>query len=99
MIKLAVPLEMTSRRGRPECATVPEDSQTEIAQCVRAILATEIGQRLELPSFGIRDPTFAGADPLEIRAAILQWEPRADGLGEADWDDVLQSVDVSLVIE
>jgi phage baseplate assembly protein W len=96
VIKLAVPVEMRSRKGRPECATVPEDSQDEIAQCVRAILATEVGQRVELPAFGMRDPAFVGADPIEIRAAIEQWEPRADGLGEVEWDDVMQRVDISL---
>lgn len=96
MIKLAVPVQMVTKRGRPECRTVPEDSPAEVAQCVRAVLATERGRRLELPTFGIDDPAFVGAELPELRAAIAEWEPRADVLLDEQLEGITQEVGVAL---
>jgi phage baseplate assembly protein W len=96
VIKLAVPIEIVTRHGAPHCATVPEGSIDEIAQCVYAICATELGQRLEMPGFGIPDPAFAGVDLSELRAAIAEWEPRAAALVDEEFDEILQDVIVRL---
>jgi len=74
--KLRVPLEVGA--GRFE--SVEQGSAEEVAACVYAIAATPLGARLELPQFGVEDPTFDQL-PLEVQAKILaavaQWEPRA----------------------
>jgi phage baseplate assembly protein W len=96
VIKLAVPVEIVTRHGAPHCATVPEDSADEIAQCVFAICATEIGQRLELPGFGINDPAFVGVNLAELRAAIETWEPRAVTLLDDEIEGIMQTVSVGI---
>lgn len=60
-------------------AVVEQDSLEDITNCVEAVVRTIIGQRVELPDFGIPDPTFQ-TQPLQLQAiteAILQQEPRA----------------------
>lgn len=60
-------------------ATVEQDTVEDISNCVRAILLTHIGERIELPSFGTPELTF-GRQPLQIGLlidAILEQEPRA----------------------
>lgn len=58
--------------------TVEQDTEAEITQCVRVLFATRIGERVELPGFGVRDSTFAQTvDTLDLVAAVARWEPRA----------------------
>lgn len=66
-------------------AVVEQDSVEEIEACVAVILTYRVGDRAELPQFGIPDPTFeqGGADPAPILAAVQQWEPRAQAAAEA----------------
>jgi len=56
-----------------------QDSLEDVAACVVAILSTHLGDRDEIPEFGIPDFTFQkmpiGAD--DILAAIGNQEPRA----------------------
>lgn len=63
---------------------VEQDHLDDVAQCVEAILRTEQGDRLALPEFGLVDGTFTegGVDLEEIKATILEWEPRAEVLLE-----------------
>jgi phage baseplate assembly protein W len=66
-------------RFAPSQAAVNEqDSIDEIADCVLAILMCPLGFRVELPTFGLADPTFTGpVDTTAIQRTIDQWEPRA----------------------
>jgi len=67
------------RFGNPTAAVSEQDSLDEIADCVLAVLVCPAGFRVELPQFGLPDPTFAMPTPDldEIREAIDTWEPRA----------------------
>ena len=69
-------------------AVVEQDSIDEIAECVLAILLCPRGYRVELPEFGINDPTFSvpGPDVEAIRTALDLWEPRAATAFEDDPD-------------
>ena len=63
-----------------QAAVVEQDSVEEIAECVLAILLCPQGYRVELPEFGLADPTFStpGVDLAAVRQAVELWEPRAD---------------------
>lgn len=62
-----------------------QDTLDEIAQCVEVLLSTTEGQRLEVPDYGIPDPTFSVDLPLrEIETKIADWEPRAAALLSED---------------
>jgi len=61
-------------------ATVAQDSPAEIAQCVRVLLSTTVGSRVELPGYGVRDVTFTNGDTTGMVQAVAQWEPRATGI-------------------
>jgi len=67
------------RFANPQAAVNEQDSLDEIADAVLAILICPEGFRVELPSFGLPDPTFAmpGPDLDDIREVIETWEPRA----------------------
>lgn len=63
--------------GHP--VTVEQDSVADVSNCVSAILRTFKGERVELPDFGINDPTFTN-QPIktaELIAEITDQEPRA----------------------
>ena len=64
--------------ARPQVSVDEQDSLDEIVSCVLAILVCPLGFRVELPEFGIPDPTFqTRVDIDEIEEAIETWEPRA----------------------
>jgi hypothetical protein len=67
------------RFATPQAAVTEQDSLDEIADCCVAILVCQRGFRVELPAFGLPDPTFSmpRPDTDEIRGAIETWEPRA----------------------
>ena len=58
---------------------VEQDTTDEILGCELAILLCPVGFRVELPEFGIPDPTFSqGVPDVEvIAAALTAWEPRS----------------------
>lgn len=59
-------------------ATLEQDSRAEIRQCVAVLLATTIGSRIELPSYGVPDVTFTHGETIGlVQQAIATWEPRA----------------------
>lgn len=72
---LAMPLRVVSGRW----VTVEQDSEDEVAQCVRNICAFERGYRVEDPAFGIQDPTFTTMpiDVADISQALEEYEERA----------------------
>ena len=72
---LAMPLRFVNGQW----AVVEQDTEDEVAQCVRNILAFERGYRVEDPDFGIRDPTFQTMpiDTDDISQALDEYEERA----------------------
>jgi phage baseplate assembly protein W len=69
-----------------------QDTQAEIADCVKVLMLTEIGSRMVLPAYGI-PPLFQGQVPVvtaEVLAAIQRWEPRA----YASLSEYLDAVDI-----
>jgi phage baseplate assembly protein W len=63
-------------------AVLGQDTVAEIAQCVRVLLSTPTGTRIEEYGYGIPDPTFSteAAAVADITAAVGRWEPRAAGI-------------------
>lgn len=60
-------------------AVQEQDSEEEIMDCVEVLLSTEIGERMELPEYGLPDQTFSqgGADIERVSGVVQKWEPRA----------------------
>lgn len=63
--------------GHAQC--VEQDTSEDVYQCVEALIRTPRGFRLELPDYGISDPTFSEGEPdtSDIQSAIEIYEPRA----------------------
>lgn len=56
-----------------------QDSLEEIEDCCVTILRTQIGTRLDIPTFGINDQTLNERVNIEaIKAALNKWEPRSE---------------------
>lgn len=57
---------------------VEQDSLADIAECVTILAACNRGRRIELPDYGITDPTFHTTfDSPELIAQVARYEPRA----------------------
>lgn len=75
---LLVPFQLDATGS---AAVLDQGSVREIAQCVRVLLSTTTGTRIEQFDYGLPDLTFtdeAGAHAA-INSAIRTWEPRAIG--------------------
>ena len=72
---LAWPLRLLSNGA---FSTFEQDSSPEVAQCVAIVLATPVGSRVEVPDFGSPRSEFGHPDPAALKAAVTEWEPRAD---------------------
>lgn len=72
---LAMPLQVVSGQW----VTVEQDTDDEVAHCVKNICAFERGYRIEDPGFGIEDPTFTTMpiDTEDISNALEEYEDRA----------------------
>jgi phage baseplate assembly protein W len=81
-------------------AVVEQDTQQEIETCVRALLSTRLGSRMEEPEYGIPDQLFEllGPNPNvdAVLTAIEEWEPRASALGSAEVEDLTKRVLIEL---
>lgn len=73
---LAMPLQAVNGSW----VLVEQDTEAEIAQCVRNICSFERGFRIEDPDFGIEDPTFTvmPIDTNDIVQAVEEYEQRAE---------------------
>jgi len=62
-------------------AVVEQDTIGELSQCVRVLLSTPLGTRIEQFDYGIPDVTFTSESRViaQIQAALARWEPRAIG--------------------
>lgn len=66
-----------------------QDSITEIEQNVEVLILTELGERLEVPEFGIPDPTFrVGVDTQAITEAAELWDGRSRVFMDSEMDFV-----------
>jgi phage baseplate assembly protein W len=86
------------RFAAPNVAVSEQDSIDEIADCCLAILLCPLGYRVELPEFGLQDPTFSSPAPdIDlIRQAVELWEPRAQLLLDENpdlWDELVTHVE------
>lgn len=96
---LALPLKM--RFDNVGFAVNEQDSLEDIVDCVETILRFPSGFRIDVPEFGTPDQAFhaRGASGIEIKTAILEWEPRADILVDAEqdaMDELISRVQVSV---
>jgi len=76
---LTVPMTL-SATGSYGC--VDQDSPADVTSCVQVLLRTRVGERLEVPQFGVPDPTFMAAGQGwagVLEQAVQRWEPRAAG--------------------
>lgn len=75
-------------------ATVDQDSDEELLNCAWAILSTEVGERDELPEFGVEDFPFRSTDEVQtdISGAIREWEPRLEAESDAFIEDLVMRV-------
>jgi len=80
----------------PPAAVTEQDSLEEVADCCLVILTCPQGFRVELPQFGLPDPTFTyPLDLNEIREVVERWDDRAVILlNEPSWSaDLIARVD------
>lgn len=96
-LQMSYPLRFVN--GLP--VMVEQDSAQEIAECVEVILRYPAGSCVDLPEFGIPDPTFAqnGLDLDVVRDVVEEWEPRAEAVLERDprfLADALDAVTVTV---
>lgn len=81
-------------------ATIDQDSDPDVAQCIHVLLATRRGVRVELPGFGVTDPTFSLAVNVgEIANAVAEWEPRAARVAVTDTIEDLDATVRRVLIE
>lgn len=66
--------------------TADQDSDDLVGSRLTAILTTRPDERPLAPGFGTPDPTFAGFDPAELRAAVSQYGPYGIDLQQIDAD-------------
>lgn len=56
---------------------VEQDSYQEVEQGVRVLMLSHLGERLEVPGFGIQDPVFQGElDEEAVAQAAAEWDDR-----------------------
>lgn len=73
--KFKVPFKVENGQAQ----VIEQDTADEVAQCVEAVIRTEVGTRDDRPQFGIADVAFTQGDSAAsvIRQAVNRWEPRA----------------------
>lgn len=74
-------------------AVLEQDDIAEIEQNVKVLVLTEQGERLEVPEFGISDPTFrTEIDTDSIAEAAEHWDSRCRVLLDSEIDFVHRMV-------
>jgi phage baseplate assembly protein W len=87
------------RFGPSLAVVVEQDSPEDIINCVAAILRTELGERVDLPEFGINSPVFE-TQPIDIAPIIeliVEQEPRAVAVIDQE-QDVIDQLIVNLLV-
>lgn len=99
-----LPFRFVSDAGVQRAATVDQDSDLDVRNCIVAALRTHIGWRPEQPDFGIRDLAFNN-QPLDVNSIatqIFMHEPRAMLLFDQHpdvFDALLAHLDLSFDIK
>lgn len=97
--KLSFPFRLDTRQAR---ALVHEQgTDEEVMDCVEVLLSTELGERVEVPDYGVTPQEFAegGASREALIEAIRIWEDRAEVTIErsfAQWDELIDRLRVSV---
>jgi phage baseplate assembly protein W len=97
--QIALPFEITPSGTVRE---VEQDTLDEIAMSVQAILLYRLGDRTELPDFGIPEPTFAMMTEdlsAALASAVSRWEDRAQIFIQerpGDWDNMVRDFQVQV---
>lgn len=81
-------------------ATVKQDSDEDIVQCLRAIVRTKPGERPDVPDMGVADLTFeeTPVDLDGVRETVARHEPRVSALLRSS-PDAIESELTELDIE
>jgi hypothetical protein len=90
---LDFPLRLDPKTGH--LATVEQDSPDDLATCINVVLHTFLGERDELPRFGVAEMALS-REPLDLELLaqqVIASEPRAAVLLERDPDLFEQLVD------
>lgn len=77
-----------------QLATVEQDSDEDITQCLKALVLTRVGDRPDLPDMGVPDLTFT-EEPIDLEdvlPVLEKHEPRASVLVSQRPDAVEQLV-------
>lgn len=72
-------------------SVVEQDTYDEIAQCVQIVLTTDVGERIEVPTYGVSNPVFSTDSQARQQAmieALNTWEKRWQGTLEITVDNV-----------
>lgn len=73
--------------------TVEQGSLDEIEQGVKVLMLTELGERIEVPDFGVADPTFQmEVDVATIREVAKEWDDRAEVAFAEDPDGKIRNL-------
>jgi len=86
--------DLPFRMSGSSIAEVEQDSLDDISNCIVAAMATDVGFRNELPTFGTTELTF-GQQPLNLRGftdEVLLHEPRADLLMDQHPDKLRENI-------
>jgi phage baseplate assembly protein W len=92
---LATPFRLVGGR----VAVVEQDSIEDITQCVAACLSTPLGSLVDLPELGIPNELFRQITEVDtdvLLAAVEDCEPRAALLAEAEFEDLLAKISVTV---
>lgn len=60
-------------------AVVEQDSDREVEQGVRVLMLSHVGERVEVPEFGVPDQTFQERiDEVVVQRAAADWDERVE---------------------
>lgn len=77
-----------------------QDSDADVVDCIKTIVAFPIGWREDLPDFGIVDLLFRQSNlsiASQLWSAISRWEPRAETTVQAHIDTVNELTEIITV--
>jgi phage baseplate assembly protein W len=76
----AYPFRLERHGPGSQPVVVEQDSLDDVLNCVEIAMLTQIGERVDMPSFGIDDPTFQ-QQPIDVNLIgnqVAAHEPRAE---------------------
>ena len=78
-----------------------QDTEDDVIDCIKVIIAYPVGSREDHPSFGCPDLVFKEQSETTmtlISSALLTWEPRSETFvsEERDWDEFVQRIIINV---